>query len=426
MRRFLPLLAVLLLAPAGRAQTWEPIHPNLGLSGTSGTDYVVNVTGFDGTYLYATVLHTAERRYRMFRSSTQGSTWTELTAYAAAGGAGAQTIVGAGGRVYVPQSNAGVLFYSDDQGQTWTSVSAVTPSATTVARLGNVVVVPRGASGLARRSADGGATWADSGTLLYSAVSNGTVFVGLNVGTQLARSTDGTTWTPIAINGAFGFAGLWRVGTTFFAKAAVGGVVKSTDNGATWSAVTTAATPTFGYVYTNPSGSAWLLNDAPALGTTVAITRDQGATITNVSATYPKLTTNPAALCTSNFSATTDYAIGNAWQCSFTEPGGAGLYRFRMTSGVASEPGPAAAALTLVFSPNPAAGRVTVRASGLDGQPVRVAIYDARGRLAAVLHDGPAPATFATETDVQAWAPGVYLVRLVAGGTVVTRALVVR
>lgn len=117
MRRLLPLL-VLLLSPAARAQTWEPIHANLGISGAIGTDYLVNVTSFDGTYLYAVVVHATQVRVRLFRSADQGTTWTELPAYAAAGGGTAQTMISLGGRLYALQSNGGAMLYSDNQGQT--------------------------------------------------------------------------------------------------------------------------------------------------------------------------------------------------------------------------------------------------------------------------------------------------------------------
>lgn len=288
------------------------------------------------------------------------------------------------------------------------------------------MVVSRGIANVIRRSTDGGATWADGGTVMGPVGGNGAVFIGIGAGSQLARSTDGQTWTTVAVSGAFVFTSLWNVGTTLYAKAFVGGVYTSTDNGLTWTALPTAAAPIFSYVFSNPSGSAWVLIDAPVQGTLVASTRDRGATITNLSATYPKVSGSPTTLCTSNFTVTTDYAIGNAWQCSLANPGAMGLYRFRVTAATAAEPTAAAPALSLALSPNPAADQLRIRAANVPAGSARLAVYDARGRTVAVLYDGPAPGTLDAAADVSAWAPGLYLVRLTTGGAVVTRPVVVR
>ncbi|HYE59179.1 MAG TPA: T9SS type A sorting domain-containing protein [Rhodothermales bacterium] len=425
MRRLLPLLVALLTVPASKAQQWEAIHANLGITGTVGTDYLINVTSYDGTYLYANVVHASQVRVRLFRSADQGSTWTELPAYAAAGGGTAQLMTTLNGRLYAPQSNGGAMLYSDNQGQTWTSVAgAAMQGATTMARVGTTVVVSRGIASLIRRSTDGGATWADGTTLMGPVGGNGAVFIGIGSGSQLVRSTDGVTWTTVSVPGTLVFTSLWNVGTTLYAKAFVGGVVTSTDNGVTWTSVATASTPTFSYVFSNPSGSAWLVIDAPVQGVTVAYTRDRGATITNVSATYPKVT--GSTLCTSNFTATADYAIGNAWQCSLTTTGGVGLYRLRLTAGVSNEPDTQAPAVALTLLPNPVAGRLSVQVRDVPAGPGRLAVYDARGRQVAVLHDGPVSGRLDAALDVSDLAAGVYLVRLTSNGTVLTRPVVVR
>jgi hypothetical protein len=430
MRRcFLLFVLVFLAVPASRAQQWEAIHSGFGISGTAGTDYAVNMTGFDGTYLYANVWHVAERRLRLFRSPDQGTTWQERPDYAAAGGSNLQALTARGGRLYAIHQSGGAVLYSDDQGTTWTNVAAGTTSGGSLARVGQRVIVARGLN-LTRVSTDGGATWADgpAGVFLNYVTDNGRAYLGLNFAGQLTRSADGTTWTSPTVSGAFIFTWVWSVGTTFYAKAAAGSVYASTDDGVTWSATATANPTAFSYVYPNASGSAWLLIGAPANGTTLLRTTNRAEATADITLNYPKVVGSPTALCTSNFTATTDYAIGNAWQCSIQpgNPGGAGLYRFRLTAGVAAEPNAGTVALSVTLAPNPVAERLTVRAANVPAGPVRVAVYDARGRQVALLHDGAAPGPLAATLDVSGMASGVYLVRLVAGGVVVTRPVVVR
>ncbi|HYE95916.1 MAG TPA: T9SS type A sorting domain-containing protein, partial [Rubricoccaceae bacterium] len=94
---------------------------------------------------------------------------------------------------------------------------------------------------------------------------------------------------------------------------------------------------------------------------------------------------------------------------------------------VAAEPEPPAqSALALSVSPNPTRGRAALRLTLPVPGPARVALYDALGREAAVLHAGPlGPGPHAFSFDASALLPGVYLVRAEAGGRVATRALTV-
>ena len=64
--------------------------------------------------------------------------------------------------------------------------------------------------------------------------------------------------------------------------------------------------------------------------------------------------------------------------------------------------------------PNPVGRSTVVHVRMLEAAPVRVAAYDALGREAAVLHEGPLPAgTTALPLDASRLAPGVYVVRAV-------------
>ena len=92
--------------------------------------------------------------------------------------------------------------------------------------------------------------------------------------------------------------------------------------------------------------------------------------------------------------------------------------------GVATDEAPSVGlALSVVPNPTAAGGRVRVEAPG--GVAVRAELFDARGRRLAVLLDGPV----GLEAEValpRGLAPGVYVVRAVAGDRVEARTVVVR
>lgn len=76
--------------------------------------------------------------------------------------------------------------------------------------------------------------------------------------------------------------------------------------------------------------------------------------------------------------------------------------------------------------PNPSGGRATVRVGVPEAGPVEVAVFDAVGRRVAVALEGERPAGWAeVGLEASGLAPGVYVVRAVAGEAVVTRTLTV-
>jgi hypothetical protein len=76
--------------------------------------------------------------------------------------------------------------------------------------------------------------------------------------------------------------------------------------------------------------------------------------------------------------------------------------------------------------PNPAHHSVTIRYGLPSRAPVRLAVFDVRGRRVAVLHDGPQPPGYHTlhwdgrRADGAPVASGTYLLRLQSGDTVRT------
>lgn len=80
-------------------------------------------------------------------------------------------------------------------------------------------------------------------------------------------------------------------------------------------------------------------------------------------------------------------------------------------------------AIAVDVFPNPSAGLATVSIEGALLQHVRVTLYDALGREAAVLHDGPAASQL--QVDAGRLAPGLYVVRIEGESFVESRSLTI-
>ena len=87
--------------------------------------------------------------------------------------------------------------------------------------------------------------------------------------------------------------------------------------------------------------------------------------------------------------------------------------------------GAEAAEWALSVGPNPTRGAATLRYGLPAGGHVRLAVFDVLGREVAVLHDGRQSAGEHAAALGAGLAPGVYVVRLAAGGRALTRAVTV-
>ena len=86
----------------------------------------------------------------------------------------------------------------------------------------------------------------------------------------------------------------------------------------------------------------------------------------------------------------------------------------------------AAPETSLGVFPNPVAESGTIRYDLAEGGPVRVSVYDVRGREVAVVVSGDVePGSYSATVPVGSLAPGVYTVRMSAGPDVLTRRLTV-
>jgi hypothetical protein len=103
-----------------------------------------------------------------------------------------------------------------------------------------------------------------------------------------------------------------------------------------------------------------------------------------------------------------------------------GVIRLPAANTVGVESGPAATAVTLAASPNPARGRATFSFALPQSGRVRLVVIDAAGRVVTTLVDGDVPAGWHEAHWSARAAPGVYFARLEAPGGMRRTARVVR
>ena len=119
---------------------------------------------------------------------------------------------------------------------------------------------------------------------------------------------------------------------------------------------------------------------------------------------------------------------GRLYAAVSANPGIGGTYRtvdpVLPVAGEAASPGRSALELSVRPNPSPG-GAVTVSLSQASPSAVRVEVLDAVGRRVAVLHEGAAGTGLSLSVDASAWAPGVYRVRVMAGGAVRSEAFTV-
>ena len=325
-------------------------------------------------------------------SADGGLTWTTRT------GTGNRTWLrqGPGTRVYAARqasSSPDKMSYSDDGGHTWTNVSTF-PQTVQAFDVGGGRLVASGSPSTLNRyvyvSSDGGATWqqapdsvrgetvAATATAVFASRSGPLFSGGAWVYDEpMHRSRDGgATWERVGRTLPHG-ASLLRAQDGLLLAAAPEFVAVSTDDGTTWRTPPTTLLQDLGLAYTP---------------THLLVHRDT---------VYVGLTAGRRP---------------------------SGFYKRALADFVAvptAADGPEAArGVALSVSPNPAGARATVRVSLPRPAHARLAVYDVLGREVARLHDGPMGEGETTLVWTGGVPEGLYLVRLVSGGTVQTVRLV--
>ena len=283
-----------------------------------------------------------------------------------------------GGRVLI--GVWGGIRYSDDGGRTYISASGGGQSGLIVwsftfvpdpshpfggiayAGVQNVTAGGEGGGAEVLQSADGGATW----SLAHA-------FTAAEMELPVPAGTDVTEVVLLTTPDGTGRQVLWAgvAQSTGSTSPPHGGIMRSTDGGATWSRADAG--------FRNASGWGHRVHQFALSRTGVLY-----------AATYR------------------------------------GVWR---TAGavVASEAGPTEAAdVGIAVRPNPSSGRIEVVLRLAEASEARVVVVDALGREVAVVRDGALPAgETAVSVDTGAWPAGVYVVRATAGAREVSARLTV-
>ena len=216
--------------------------------------------------------------------------------------------------------------------------------------------------------------------------------------TQLNSGLTNTNVTSLAISGRRLYAG-----TT-------GGVWTSTNDGASWSALSTGL-PSFSTIYALAAVDSSIF----------ASTNNGGLYVLRPSATtwLPARTGLPADANT--------YAFARSGPTLYAGTFGSGVWRrpaVEMTS-LGDEPSPPEVPSGVALEqnyPNPFNPETVIRFNVHSARWVRLAVYDLLGREVAVLADGVVqPGSHEIRWDASALASGAYIYRLSAGEEIVTR-----
>lgn len=334
----------------------------------------------------------------------------------------------------------GGLFRSTNQGATWTHVAAVQGAYLRGLALGpdgalyvtGDAVAPLATSetGTARvwRSRDGGATWTPLAWITRTAIEPWSVAIDPNdadviyVGTRKGayKSTDGgDTWTATGFFGARADAFALAVTTT--GTVLIGtrdGIVRSTNGGATFSGVASSV-PTGGRTrnvydieYHPISNRLYVANwGRPG----VVVSTNDGAVFGDV-----PLSATPVA-------PVERVAVAPDGRVFLMLEGGGLMVQSPGTSTAVDTPEHAPDALTLApAGANPVRGTLAVRLGLPTATRARVDVVDVLGRTVATLADADGPAGWQTvSADVSDLAPGVYVVRAVAGSRMASMRIVI-
>lgn len=205
----------------------------VGVSGGGGPTGIPGPFGGGGSGLY--------------RSPDNGGSWTYWTV----GNAGVFSVATKpGGLVFAASSNG--MYTSPDNGTSWTFVGCCYTRSFAITSNGNIFAgdtkFPTGggpaANGGVFRSSDQGATWTEVGlpnTAIYSLVATTSdhLFAG-TASNGIFRSIDGVTWSQVNASITSPVTSLVvNSAGTIFAAVFGGGVLASTDDGATWTQLNT-------------------------------------------------------------------------------------------------------------------------------------------------------------------------------------------
>jgi photosystem II stability/assembly factor-like uncharacterized protein len=319
------------------------------------------------------------------------------------------------------------LYVSADNGATWSQITITGHfGASSIAVSGQTLFV--GHYGGVLRSTDNGSTWSDASNGFTYPVVNALVVIDTSLlagtnGGAVFRSTDnGMSWkqsnSGLTDPNVFAFA---VIGTNVFAGTGGGGVFRSTNGGATWTQVINGLT--------NFIISSFAVNDtvlAVATQGGVFQSTDFGTTWSPVSAGFPS--TNPIV-----------------WSVAFSKRylfaglyDGSGVWRYPLLGSAVGSPGEVPTSFSLSQNyPNPFNPKTTIEYtiggtwdSGSGTTKTVLVVYDLLGRQVAELVNGENipgsyKVTFSADGEGgNSLSSGVYVYRLTAGSSVLSRKMI--
>jgi hypothetical protein len=319
------------------------------------------------------------------------------------------------------------LYVSADNGATWSQITITGQfGAYSVAVSGQTLFVDR--YGGVLRSTDNGSTWSDASNGFTASVVNALVVIDTNLlagtnGGAVFRSTDnGMSWkqsnSGLTDPNVRAFA---VVGTDVFAGTGGGGVFRSTNGGATWTQVINGLTD---FII-----MAFAVNDTVLAVATlggVFQSMDYGTTWRSIDAGFPSA--NPDV-----------YSVAFSKQYLFAGlPDGSGVWRYPLLGSAVRSPGEAPTSVSLSQNyPNPFNPKTTIEYtiggtwdSGSGTMKTVLVVYDLLGRQVAELVNGENipgsyEVTFSADGgDGSSLASGVYVYRLNAGSSVLSRKMI--
>ncbi len=420
MQRIATLLAILVFIPAAHAQ-WERIDTNIGLQ----DPYVPAFAAYDGAALYGAIFfNTAPFGFDLYRSTNDGTTWTELANFPDYSLA-SNFFEHVDGRLYLgalPGDGSEALFtHSDDGGTTWTETFAPgVGSPNTVGKRGTTFFA--GTANVVARSTDDGATWQNlngSPTSITRIVGIGANVLAHDANGLLFRSTDdGATWAEVLVDGdgaSDRVSGLWRDGTMAYVKLSNQAIWSSADDGTTWTAQPTFDDDgidninlTFARAYPAADGTPWVLSNPNPFDQSLYLSEDDGETATDIIAGFPTNTFNGACFSVPTM---TDAHVVAVATCNNDQTG---IYRYQYATTLATEGVTPNVPLRLAAPyPNPTTGVLRLSYDLEQAGPARLTLYDILGREVALLRDRVHAAGAHNATvNTQELAPGLYVVRL--------------
>ncbi len=409
-------------------ESWT--QANAGLTGTPESASCFAVAGanlFAGTFTGG-----------VYRSTNNGETWTSGDTWFGVGAlamndaylfAGAS--YGIGGFPLFPVRWG--IFRSADSSATWTQVTAGMPPAPWVNAL--AVCGTTDFAGMTEdgvyRSTDNGTTWSAANTgmashyVLSLAVSGTTIFAGTSgfsgVG-GVRRSTDnGTSWTTVnsglpaysyvyalAVSGTDLFAGIISYDEN------TSGVFLSTNMGESWSRVSTGL----------PAQSGALAVSGSAIFAGVGIPGDNGGIFYSADngASWTAVNTGlPASSFVSALAVSGSYLYAGTWTGTWKRP------LTEMVTGVENFTTDVPTQFQLEQNyPNPFNPTTTIAYQLPTAGTVSLAVYDVLGReVARLVNEMKQPGSYNALWDASSFPSGMYFYRLVAGGFVQTKRLVI-